>query len=144
MEHNNDIEPQQNALRPQTYAGLKYYDILTTTMVHNREAMLSGNYQQSAVLLFEYFNATAPAMIERDRDSIRKKLKLTQKMIDAWEGRASNAIRSNTSLTIMVRKLRDDLRDIHFELYMATKNLMMKYGNSDEGELDFTLLSRGG
>lgn len=133
--------PIESAMRPQTYAGLKYYDIITTTMIMNRDAMLIGDYQRSATLLYEYFNSTSPAMIDKDRDSIKVALTSAQKQIDIWENRRGG---TGVHLGVVTRKLRDDLREIQFALYNSTKHLMMKYSNGDDGELDFTVLSRGG
>ena len=139
MSEENQVD-NESVMRPQTYAGLKYYDIITTTMTMNRDAMLMGDYQRSATLLYEYFNSTSPAMKSADSKTIKDLLAAVQKQIDLWENRRGNGVHLN----IVTKKLRDDLREIQFQLYNATKHLMMKYSNGDDGELDFTLLSRGG
>lgn len=140
MGEDNQVE-NESVMRPQTYAGLKYYDIITTTMTMNRDAMLMNDYQRSATLLFEYFNSTSPAMKATDSKAIKDMLCAVQKSIDMWENRRQG---SGIHLGLVAKKLRDDLREIQFQLYNATKHLMMKYSNGDDGELDFTLLSRGG
>lgn len=132
---------KENAQLPQTYAGLKYYDIITTTMTMNRDAMLMGDYQRSSTLLFEYFNSTSPAMKPKDSKKIKDMLCAVQKSIDLWENKRFG---SGVHIGIITKKLRDELREIQYELYNATKHLMMKYSTGDDGELDFTLLSRGG
>ena len=130
---NSDSTTDNNKRSPALFAGLKYSDLLVKMIEATILASNRKDYKTWCELLMNYYSNTSAFM--GDKTVIAQELIAVLRTLATWQGPPNPTL----SLNMYIRMF-----ELHTKIVEQTIDCLMKSGANESGEMDLTMLSRGG